>query len=80
MNDEQYAKIIGKISSIETSVEDTHHRLFGNGQPGELEVLRKQQKETDATLNRGRGILMACGGLTTFVGGVELLKSLGMIK
>lgn len=70
-----------KIGRIEYMVEDMHHRLFGNGQPGELtkisERMDLQDKEIDkfkVSQARAKGVVWAISAMFTAVGGRELWK------
>lgn len=43
------------LVSIQTTVEDMHHRLFGNGQPGIITIQDNRLKELEADRNKVLG-------------------------
>lgn len=67
---------IGKIAYM---VEDMHHRLFGNGQPGELDriavrlnVMDEEIEEIKRDKARAKGAIWALSALFTALGGGQL--------
>ncbi len=68
-----------QITRTMTIVEEMHTRLFGNGQPGELDKLGKRLETLDGeieTLKETRahvkGVIWTIGVLFTAMGGTEL--------
>jgi hypothetical protein len=61
-----------KIERIETMTEEIYHRLFGNGQPGELdklkfeaEKLKTEIKDLQTTRSWAKGVMSTLGLLVT---------------
>lgn len=54
-----------RVKSMEKQVEAMDHRLFGNGQPGELKYI----KDDVSGLKRDRWILMGAFGAFQFLSG-----------
>lgn len=59
-----------KLERIEYMVEDMHHRLFGNGQPGFVEKSDERLKELESYRSFIRGAAWVIGGLFTLLTGV----------
>ncbi len=51
---------------------DIHTRLFGNGQPGELDKLDARLKDQERTTNWAKGALAVITGALTLFGGTEI--------
>ncbi len=51
---------------------DIHTRLFGNGQPGELDKLDTRLKDLERTTNWAKGAVAVIVGLVTLLGGTEI--------
>jgi len=62
-----------QIARIDETVTEIHHRLFGNGQPGDIATLQRKQIETDSFISQAKGALWVIGGLLTFLSGGLLL-------
>lgn len=46
---DQFSDIVQRLVRIETTVMDQKHRLFGNGQPGELTLLQEEIEHVRAS-------------------------------
>jgi hypothetical protein len=54
-----------KIAKIEVMTEEIYHRLFGNGQPGELDKLKEDVSSLQASRSWIKGVGAALGMLLT---------------
>lgn len=57
-----------QLATIKAVVEDMHHRLFGNGQPGELAELRGRASSLEEFKNKVLGALVIIGTALGIVG------------
>lgn len=71
---------IEDLATTKAIVLDMHHRLFGNGQPGEIQVLRAAVTELQAFKNKVYGLVATSGVLTVLMGITTVSKNLGWIK
>lgn len=68
-NDERNDTLV----SIQTTVEDMHHRLFGNGQPGIIDRFDARIKDLEAQKSRVLGavtLIKYSAGLTPMIVGI----------
>lgn len=63
MNTDQAADLI----RTKTLVEDMHHRLFGNGQPGIIEKQDKRIKTLEEVEAKGKGAMWTFGIIGTVI-------------
>lgn len=68
-----------RLGRIEYMIEDMHTRLFGNGQPGELDKLSTRLSVMDTEIDElketkahAKGAMWMVGALFTMLGGTEL--------
>lgn len=54
-----------------TLVEDMHHRLFGNGQPGIIATMDSRVEKLETVKHKGQGVLWT---LTVIVAIVEFIQ------
>mgnify|MGYP001569969610 CR=1 FL=1 len=59
---------IEKIAKIEVMLEDVHHRLFGNGQPGQLSILDNRICLLEKLESKAKGAFWVISGLFVIVG------------
>lgn len=64
-----------RIAALETRVDDMHHTLFGNGQPGELKEMRRKLDEMKWWI-----IGAACAGILGNTGASAFVKFMGLLK
>jgi hypothetical protein len=64
---------------IATVVESLDHRLFGNGNPGEIDKLRADQKKTQEFDNKLLGGILVLSFMLTVFGSL-LVRHLWMVK
>jgi hypothetical protein len=62
-----------RLVRTETLLLDIHRRLFGNGQPGEIEVIKQRLSVLEKWLWRITGFL---GLATALMHGAEVIRSL----
>jgi len=60
------------LTEIKTTLERIDHQLFGNGQPGELAVLKTRLNLIEEFRSTIKGALGALAALITFIGGATL--------
>lgn len=71
MTDDTAIELIREVSRLASVVDDTHHRLFGNGQPGIIEIHNKRLDDLEGLKDRGIGITWFLGIITTLLGVLE---------
>jgi len=62
-----------QIARIDETVSEIYHRLFGNGQPGELAALQQKQGEMKEFVSQAKGALWVIGGMLTLISGVIIV-------
>lgn len=67
------SEIRERLVRVETMLTDTHRRLFGNGQPGEVDVLKERVATLERWMWRVGGAL---GVLTFLLHGAESIRQL----
>ena len=81
---EKVNKLAINIEKIATITEATHHRLFGNGQPGELQDIRDRIVPLENSREKASGAMwvlgIGCGLITGIVGLLETLHINGFFK
>lgn len=71
-----------RLSSIETTVDEIHHRLFGNGQPGDIDKLHGRINDNAnriGKLEAWRGWLIGVGigiGVASGAAGMKFIEAL----
>jgi hypothetical protein len=70
MNNEEIAT---RLTAIETVLGRMEHRLFGNGQPGELSLIHSRLDEVEETHATAKGAFAVLSFLITLIGGGEIL-------
>lgn len=63
MTPEQVADLV----RTKTLVEDMHHRLFGNGQPGILDKQDRRIKTLEEVEAKGKGVIWTVGIIVTVI-------------
>lgn len=76
---EQWTQTTNTLSELSSKVNDIHTRLFGNGQPGELDKHEARIRELESSANHWRGIVAAVVALVGLFGGTEILHICGKI-
>lgn len=69
---EQLTSLTTQQAITQTLVIDIHTRLFGNGQPGELDKLDARLKEQERVINWAKGAVAVILGLLSLLGGTEI--------
>lgn len=62
------------VARIDENVQDMHHRLFGNGQPGELQQQDDRLTELEASWNKFRGVLWTLGALVSLLTSTTIVE------
>lgn len=70
MTPEQYEDLI----TTKTLVQDMHHSLFGNGQPGVIKDLQVKIEGLEKTKSRSEGVLWALSGIVSAIGITDIVK------
>lgn len=65
------------LIEVSTLVREMHTRLFGNGQPGEIEKIQKDVKSLDRYRNQVKGAFAIVSFFLIIFGGVLLAHVLG---
>lgn len=60
------------LTRVSTLVEDMHHRLFGNGQPGIIKDFDMRLKELEQVKHRGQGALWTTTAIVAIIEFVQL--------
>lgn len=60
MTPEQFNSFSQRFGGIEARLDSLEHRLFGDGQPGEMARLRARVRKLEAWFWRSTGALGAC--------------------
>ena len=77
MTDEVAIELIKEVAGLKVLVEDTHGRLFGNGQKGVIEKHNDRLDDLEALKDRGIGIAWFFGIITTLLGVLESIHLIG---
>ena len=57
---------------VDSQIEDIHRRLFGNGQPGQIEKLANLTSKLEDFKNRFLGALLFLTFSITLLGGIQI--------
>ncbi len=74
MTDERHLEIIDRLSAIEVVTNDTAHRLFGNGEPGEISNLSGRIGKLEEEKWRLIGVGAVIMGILQFFTGSGVLS------
>lgn len=61
-----------RLARVETMVEEIHHRLLGNGQPGEIDKMKEDISSLKSSRTWVKGVATALGVIITGDLGVHL--------
>lgn len=80
MTETEYTDMVRRLASIDEKVSLMNSRLFGNGQPGEIQKHDTRLTAAEVFIDRATGALWLMGGIMSLVTGSEVLRLMKVIQ